>query len=137
MNRRKFLTSISAGGIIALSGCTTINSESDNNLENISIEIINSQSSTNDVQLLVESKTDHIHWSNYSIQGNESEIIDIEIPEDKQFKELFVQYDDEIYTADFKQWDDLDCGSVRFQIVDDEDRTTDLYYSTRGIGGCE
>ncbi len=137
MHRRHFITGISTGGIMTLAGCSTISESTENNLESISIEIINTQNSTNDVQLLVESENEHIHWSNYSIKSNETEIIDIEIPEEKTFQELFIQYNDEIYTADFKQWDDLNCGSVRFEIVDDEDRNTDLYYSTSGIGNCE
>jgi len=137
VNRRKFISGTVTGGVLALAGCTTISGDDYSSPASISIDLRNNKNSSNSVQLLVESTTDHIHWSNYDVSAGDNEIINIEVPDDKQFTELHIQSNDEVYTADFDQWNDIDgsCGSVIFEMRDD-DRGTDLYYSTRGVGDC-
>lgn len=140
MNRRKFISGAFVGGMSLTAGCTTITGDSDEyaNPAEVSIQLRNSRSTDQAVQLLIESTSEYIHWETYNLNSSDSEIVDIEIPDDKQFVSIHVQHDDSTYTADFSQWRDIDgnCGSVIFEIRDNS-RETDLYYSTQGVGQCD
>lgn len=139
MNRRKFFSGVVAAGITATAGCSTISGTENtySSPSELSIELRNSQDSTESVQLLVESTTEYIQWDTYQINSNDNNIINIDIPSNKQFVALHIQYNDSKYTADFAQWKNIDgnCGSVIFEIRE-KVQETDLYYSTSGVGEC-
>lgn len=117
MKRRTFLQSSVVGTAgIALAGCL---GSSGDDIQISSIEIVNSEVETHSVDITVQFDDDTVAEESFTLDSDESEIIDDDLPDDPGEYEIDVDVDDDdiesLNTIPTEATDD-ECVEVEFQI---------------------